>query len=93
MRNYQHTAWLPKRGAVVDIPQPTLELPPLSHAAAAKRLVAMLGADAPPDLYARLQAMYPAGQVPEVDLERIAADFRRSVLQTATSRPPLRAVQ
>ena len=92
MRHYQPPAWLPKRGSVVDIPQPVLELPPLSHAAAAKRLVATLGADAPADLYARLQAMYPAGQVPEADLERIAADVRRSGLQTATIRPALRAV-
>lgn len=84
--------YLKKRGTAIDTPALTVELPPLTPRAAARRLIELLGAAWRPDYLQEIQARYPAG-VPEADLERLADEFRQREEAPAAPRPALKAVK
>jgi hypothetical protein len=67
--------YLPRRGTAMDVASPMIEIKPLSHVAAAKRLTAMLGDKwLGAEHYAWLQAHYPEG-VMEDDLKTVAGQL------------------
>lgn len=78
---------LPRRGTEHKLTGPVVELPPLSHVAAAKRLKAMLGEKWNAEAMATLKATYKDG-VPEPELEAFAELIRNPKPQ----RPGLRLV-
>jgi transposase InsO family protein len=64
-------AYLPRRGSEHGLTPPRVEIPPLSHVAAAKLLRAQLGERWTAESMARLKREWPNG-VPEADLDRAA---------------------
>ena len=78
---------LPRRGTEHKLTGPVVELPPLSHVAAAKRLKAMLGEKWNAEAMATLKETYKDG-VPEPELEAFAELIRNPKPQ----RPGLRLV-
>ncbi|MFD1697872.1 DDE-type integrase/transposase/recombinase [Halopseudomonas phragmitis] len=79
--------YMPRRGTDHKLTGPVVELPPLSHVAAAKRLKAMLGDKWTADAMATLKETYKDG-VPEPELEAFAERIRNPKPQ----RPGLRLV-
>ncbi|QZP26195.1 DDE-type integrase/transposase/recombinase [Pseudomonas mosselii] len=78
-------AYMPRRGTASPIPEPTVEILPLSHVEAAKLLRAQLGNAWTADSMAWLKSNYPNG-VPEDQLDAIAQQLRMP------ARPGLRIV-
>jgi hypothetical protein len=78
-------AYMPRRGTASPIPEPTVEILPLSHVEAAKLLRAQLGSAWTADSMAWLKTSYPNG-VPEDQLDAIAQQLRMP------ARPGLRVV-
>ena len=72
--------YLPRRGTEHKLVGPIVELPPLSHIEAAKRLKAMLGALWTPSTMTTLKTTYPDG-VPEPELDAFAAGVRNPTPQ------------
>jgi hypothetical protein len=80
-----------KRGTAIDTPALTIDLPPLGHRAAGRRLIEMLGETWHPEYLNEISARYPAG-VPEADLDALADEFRERG-EAPAKRPPLKAVK
>lgn len=78
-------AYMPRRGTASPIPEPTVEILPLSHVEAAKLLRAQLGSAWTADSMAWLKTSYPNG-VPEDQLDAITQQLRMP------ARPGLRVV-
>lgn len=78
-------AYLPRKGTASPIPEPTVEILPLSHVEAAKLLRAQLGNAWTADSMTWLKTNYPNG-VPEDQLDAITQQLR------APARPGLRVV-
>ena len=89
-QEYQAPAWLPKQGASVDVPKPTLELPRLSFTDVVVKIAAQLGRKWTPDYTATVRSWYPDGatdeQIPGI-IERLLSG------EPATERPALRVVK
>ncbi|WP_256815370.1 MULTISPECIES: DDE-type integrase/transposase/recombinase [Pseudomonas] len=78
-------SYMPRRGTASLIPEPTVEILPLSHVEAAKLLRGQMGSAWGADSMAWLKANYPDG-VPEDQLDAITQQLR------APARPGLRVV-
>jgi hypothetical protein len=76
--------FMPRRGTQHDLVVPTIELPPMSHVAAAKALRGKVK-NWSADSLAWLKTNYPDG-VPEAELDTIAATLNKP------ARPGLRVV-
>jgi hypothetical protein len=80
MKNITDTAlvdYLPKRGTASDVVAPTMEFKPLTHAAAAKKLIAKMGNTwKGSDHFAWLKQRYPDG-VPEDELDGIVQQLQQ----------------
>lgn len=80
MKNITDTAlpdYIPKRGTASDVVAPTMEFKPLTHAAAAKKLIAKLGnAWKGSEHFAWLKQRYPDG-VPEDELDGIVQQLQQ----------------
>jgi len=81
--------FMPKRGTVLDVKAPTVELLKLNPVQSAKWLLGRLGSDYRPELLADVQARFPEGATEE-DLEQVLADL--AVGRNATGRAKLQAV-
>lgn len=91
-------SYLARKGTDLPIERPRTEAAPLSHAAAAKKLVA-LGVAMNPTRFARIRAEYPDG-VREQELDRLAALFGAAATGTtaageasSAAPPQIRAVK
>lgn len=73
--------YLPRRGQAHSLNVPTVEVPPLNHAQAAKRLRNHMGNRWDPEYFSWLQQRYPKG-VPECEITAIAEQLQKP--QTTT---------
>lgn len=80
--------WMEKRGQASSIQAPDTRLRPLNLVEAAKQLRGRLGPVWLPECYGELQALYPTGDVPQEDIERLEQHF----LKPHQKRPVLRVV-
>ncbi|HHR0444944.1 TPA: DDE-type integrase/transposase/recombinase [Pseudomonas aeruginosa] len=78
-------AYMPRRGIASPIPEPTVEILPLSHVEAAKLLRGLMGPAWTAESMAWLKSNYPNG-VPEEQIDAIAQQLR------TPARPGLRVV-
>lgn len=81
--------FMPKRGTLLDVQAPTVELLKLNPVQAAKWLLGRLGSDYQGELLADVQARFPEGPTEE-DLEQVLADLAAG--RSATGRAKLQAV-
>jgi len=81
--------FMPKRGTVLDVKAPTVELLKLSPVQSAKWLLGRLGSDYRPELLADVKARFPEGATEE-DLEQVLADLAAG--RNAGGKANLRAV-
>ena len=85
--------WMEKRGTESPVQAPDTRLRPLTLVEAAKQLRSKLGPVWLPDCFPELKGMYPAGEVPQEDMDGLERYFLGDkARKPAASKPALRVV-